>query len=402
MEQEYQKNNIVFFLLGQTISLFGSNLVQYAIFWHITLQTQSGQMMTLYILCGFLPTFVVSPFGGVWADRFNRKRLIVLADSGIALSTLALVILYAYGYQHIYLLLVMSAIRAFGTGIHTPAIGAVVPQLVPQDKLTFVNGLYSSIQSAVMLLAPLIAAVLISAVPLETIFLIDVITAILGISMLLFLVSIPTHHKALDTTKVRYAQDLKEGFYYISRHAYLKRFFLFSAIFFFFISPLAFLTPLQMVRSYGEEIWRLMALEITFSAGMMAGGLLMASWGGFRNKIHTMALATFVVGIGTLALGMKPLFLLYLAIMVVHGITLPLFNTPATVLLQTQVEEAYRGRVFGVFGMIHSSMMPVGMLLFGPLADWISIELLLWGTGIILFGMGFFLLKSKVMLAVGE
>lgn len=72
------KRDVILFLVGQTISLFGSSLVQYAIMWHITLETQSGTMMTIFIICGFLPTFFLSPFAGVWADRYNRKKLLSL------------------------------------------------------------------------------------------------------------------------------------------------------------------------------------------------------------------------------------------------------------------------------------------------------------------------------------
>jgi len=69
------KKNIVLFLSSQTISLFGSSLVQYAMMWYITLTTQSGVMMTIFILCGFVPAFLLSPAAGVWADRYNRKML---------------------------------------------------------------------------------------------------------------------------------------------------------------------------------------------------------------------------------------------------------------------------------------------------------------------------------------
>lgn len=114
---ENWKRNTTRFLLGQTISLFGSSLVQYAIMWYITLNTQSGVMMTISIISGFLPTFFLSPFAGVWADRFNRKFLIVGADSMIAFATLILAILFLLGYDAIWLLFVMSAIRAVGSGI---------------------------------------------------------------------------------------------------------------------------------------------------------------------------------------------------------------------------------------------------------------------------------------------
>lgn len=111
------KKDIVLFLSSQTISLFGSSLVQYAIMWYVTMNTQSGVMMTVYIICGFLPTFFLSPFAGVWADRYDRKKLIIAADSAIALATLILAIVFMLGYREMWLLFVVAAIRALGAGV---------------------------------------------------------------------------------------------------------------------------------------------------------------------------------------------------------------------------------------------------------------------------------------------
>jgi len=107
--EENWLRNIILFLSSQSISLFGSSLVQYTIMWHITLTTESGLMMTLYIICGFIPTFILSPIAGVWADRYNRKMLIILADGLIAAATLALAILFSMGFDAIWLLFVITA-----------------------------------------------------------------------------------------------------------------------------------------------------------------------------------------------------------------------------------------------------------------------------------------------------
>lgn len=301
-----------------------------------------------------------------------------------------------------WLLFVFSAIRAFGSGIHSPAIGAIIPQLVPEDKLTQINAINGSVQSMVFLVSPMISAGLMNYVSIEKIFLIDVFTAAIAIFILVVFLKVPTHAKATLSEESSYTKDLKEGFVYIKNHPYVKQFFIFCMLFFILVSPLAFLTPLQTTRNYGDDVWRLSALEIAFSSGMMLGGGVMAYWGGFKNKIHSMALSTIVTGIGTLALGLRPNFFIYLATMAIMGITMPMFNTPSTVILQQKVDPNFLGRVFGVLGMIHSSMMPIGMLIFGPLADIISIELLLLGTGILMFLMSFFLLGSKVMLKAGE
>lgn len=396
------KKNITLFLAGQTISLFGSSLVQYAIMWYITLTTQSGVMMTISIVCGFLPTFFLSPFAGVWADRYNRKLLIVLSDSLIAISTLIMAILFMAGYDALWLLFLMSAIRALGTGIQTPAVGAFIPQLVPEDKLTKVNGTNGSIQAFIMLVSPMASGALLTVATIETIFFIDVITAAIAVMTLLLFLRVPVHAKAMEKQTASYFSDMRQGFVYIKNHDYVKQFFMFCAFFFILAAPVAFLTPLQVARSFGDEVWRLTAIEVTFSIGMMAGGIFMASWGGFANKIHTMTLSCLMIGACTFALGVIPVFWVYLVFMGLVGVAMPVFNTPSTVLLQEKVEPDYLGRVFGVLGMISSSMMPLGMLVFGPISDIIQIEWLLIGTGVLLFIQGFFLVGNKVLIAAGR
>jgi DHA3 family macrolide efflux protein-like MFS transporter len=396
------KKDIVLFIASQTISLLGSSLVQYAIMWHITLNTKSGVMMTVFIICGFLPTFFLSPFAGVWADRYNRKTIIILADLFIAVTTLFMAILFKLGYQSMGLLFVMSAFRAIGSGIQNPAVGAFIPQIVPEDKLTKVNGANGSIQAVITLVSPMVGGALLTMSTLEAIFLIDVFTAAAAVLTLLLFLKVPAHAKAQEVQESSYFKDLHEGIVYIWNHSYVKKYFIFCAVFFFMLAPIAFLTPLQVTRSFGSDVWRLTAIEVAFSIGMILGGIVISSWGGFGNRIYTMALASFITGICTLALGVIPIFWIYLSIMGIVGTTIPLFNTPSTVLLQEKVEADFLGRIFGVLNMIASSMMPLGMLVFGPVADVVKIEWLLVGTGFVLFIQGFFLIGSKDLVEAGR
>lgn len=399
--QQWKRNSILF-LGSQSISLFGSSLVQYAIMWYVVLNTQSGIMMTIYILCGFIPTFILSPFAGVWADRYDRKKLIIISDASIAFVTLILAIFFMMGYESLWLMFLIAAVRALGTGIQTPAVGAILPQFVPEDKLTKVNGANGSIQALVMLLAPMGSGALLGLASIEIIFFIDVITAAIAITIFLTMLHIPAHKKATESEQVSYFADLKKGFIYINNHEFLKKFFLFFALFFILAAVPSFLTPLQVTRSFGDDVWRLTAIEVAFSIGMMIGGVVIASWGGYKNKIHTMALGSFLFAILTLGLGIIPSFTIYLVLMAITGVTMPIFSTPATTLLQEKVEPEYLGRVFGVVGMISTSMMPLGMLIFGPIADVLAIEWLLIGSGVLMFIAGFFLIGSKVLVNAGK
>ena len=395
------RKKIILFLSSQTISLFGSSLVQYAIMWYITLNTQSGVMMMISIICGFLPTFFVSPFAGVWADRFNRKLLIVASDSFIAIATLILAVLFLLGYDSLWLMFVVSAIRSVGTGIQSPAVGAILPQIVPEEQLTRVNATNTSIQSLVMLVSPMASGALLTIAPIEVIFFVDVITAAIAVVIMLVFVQVPIHAKALQNHMTSYFDDALVGLRYIRGHKFVKSMFAFFAIYFFFAAPVAFLTPLQTTRTFGNDVWRLTAIEIVFSIGTMAGGIALASWQGFKNRVHTMVFSSTLIGLFTFALGITPIFWLYLVFMAIVGLAMPFFNTPAMVLLQEKVENDFLGRVFGVLSMISSIMMPVGMLIFGPLADVIDIELMLIVTGIIMLIIGFILLSKKDLVREG-
>lgn len=398
---EIWKKRTFLFMTSQAISLFGSSLVSYAILWRITLDTKSGAMMTLYLLFGFFPTFFLSPFAGVWADRYDRKRLIMFSDGAIALVTLLLAVFFLTGIQSLWLLFVIPLFRALGSAVQTPAVNSFLPQLVPEDKLMKANGLFTSMNSAISLVSPMVSGALMSFAPLPVVLMIDVVTALAAIIVMLNL-KVPAQAKAGDVEDKKYWQNLAAGIRYIRHHEYLGRFFIFITFLYFLVTPVAILTPLQVTRSFGGDIWRLTAIEVVFSVGMLGGGLLIAAWGGFRNRMHMMAFATLIIGATTLLLGVVQNFWIYLFIMAIVGITLPLFNTPATVLLQEKVDSSYLGRVFGVMGMIASGVMPVAMLAFGPLADAVSIEWLLVVTGVMLAILALLLTRNKALLLAGE
>ena len=184
MQYNWKKNTGAF-LASQAISILGSSLVQYAMLWHITLTTKSGIFATLSIICGFLPTLFLSPFAGVWADRYDRKKLIMLADGGIALVTLALAIVFSVGYTATWTLLAAMALRAFGTAVQNPCVNAMLPSIVPKEELTPVNGIYNSLNSITPTASPVLRGSMIVFAPLQLLSYKDRITAAFAVLVLL-------------------------------------------------------------------------------------------------------------------------------------------------------------------------------------------------------------------------
>ena len=398
------KKNAALFIAGQFLSMFGSMLVSHAVTWHITLQEQSGGLIALFTCAALLPMVFIAPFAGVWADRYNRKYLVNIADASIAVITLIIALLFLAGVQSIELLLVAAMARSVGQGIQQPAVNALIPQIVPEEHLTRFNGIQSTAQSLTMFAAPMAAGALLTFLPLEYIFFIDVITAGIGIATIFFFVKVSGTPKAQDrkTGVKAYYHEMKESFRFIGSQPWLKTLLFFTAIFCILASPAAMLTPLQVTRTFGEDVWRLTAVEIAFSVGMMGGGILISVWGGFRNKAHTMVLAWFLFGIATVLFGLIPNFWIYLGVMVFCGITMPLFSTPSMTVMQVRIPADMMGRIFSVITIINGLAMPLGIAVFGPLGDVVKIEYLLIVTGALLIFGGFFLYRQKELMKVGR
>lgn len=379
------------FLTAQTVSLFGSSLVQYAIIWHITLSTSSGAMMTVSTICGFLPQILISLFAGVWIDRFDRKKLIMLSDSVIALSTLVLAVLFLLGFQSIWLLFAILLVRSAGTGVQTPAVNAFLPQITPKEKLIKINGFLSTANALMMLLSPAASGFLLSTVSLEATFLIDVATAVIGVGIT-STISVPPHVPAKEPNS--HLQEIRDGFFYLKKTPFLKKLLLFQISVLFFVSPSAFLTPLMVSRTFGPEVWRLTASEMVFSAGAALGGIVIAAWGGLNSRLRTTALAGSAYGALMVALGISPVFPLYLIFNFLIGVTMPCYNAPITAAVQETADPAMQGRVFSLMQISTSCSLPLGMLFFGPLADFVRVQSLLIACGVLVIACTFPIFRS--------
>lgn len=389
------KRLTILFLGGQAVSLFGSALVQFALIWYITMETQSGVMVTIATVVGFVPMMLLAPLGGVWADRMNRRYLIAGADAVVALSTLALLLAFLAGHRDFSLVFTAMAVRAFGGGVQTPAVAALLPQIVPARHLGRINGYNASIQAAVSLVAPMAAGALYAMASIEWILAIDLVTAAIGIGILLLLVKVPVHAGAAEAATQSGLQELKNGLVYIHQHTLVRRLIGYFALVNFLVAPVALLTPLQVTRTFANDPAYLAAMEAAFAVGMFFGGLLIGTWGGFKSRVTTIAVAIILTGALTIALGIPISFVLYCIWMFLAGVVLPSVNTPAFTILQLTVEERFMGRVFSVVTMIGVGAMPLAMLIFGPLSDRVTIEMILIATGAMLMVTGVWLLLDR-------
>jgi DHA3 family macrolide efflux protein-like MFS transporter len=376
------KRKVTVFLVGQTVTTFGSLLVQYALLWHLTLTTKSGVVLALAAVFGFLPQAVVSIFAGVWADRVNRKLMIILSDSTIALATLGLAFFMLSGVDDLWLVFLVMAVRSVGAGIQMPAISALIPQIVPADKLMRVNGINSSVQSSLLIIGPVAAAGIYSTVSLAAILFVDFVTAVIGLS-LLATIAVPTLSRAASNDKPSYFTDLKEGLNYIFSHDLVRWVMVIYSIVFLLVVAPSNLSPLMLVRTFGGDVWLLTVLELSFGIGMVAGGALMAIFASKMDRLGMMVGTSILFGVLAVVMGFTTNLILFYSLFFLIGLAVPAFSTSSMTLLQETVEPERQGRVFGFVGIVMAVAMPLGMAVLGPLADIVSVEFLLIATGAI-------------------
>lgn len=396
-KQKNWKSQAMLFLISQCITLFGSTLVQMAIIWYVTIQTSSGVWVAAFTVCSYLPQFFISFVAGAWADRYSRKKLIIGADSLIALATFLMVLAIPRITDKTIILnglLAMSVIRSFGAGIQTPAVNAVIPQLVPEDQIMRFNGINATMQSVVQFAAPAAAGVLLTVCTLSSTLIIDIATAIAGIG-LLSAVMIPK--QTLQSEGASVFIDMKTGIKYILSDALIGKVLTVYGFFIFLCVPAGFLSQLFVSRVYGETYWYLTAVELAGVIGMAAGGLLMSIWGGFKSRIKTMSVGLIAFGSLAIGMGLSKQFALYLTLMIIYGVAITMVQTATTTLIQEKAEMSMQGRVFGLLGTMYSFFLPVGMAIFGLIADKISLQWIMIGSGIALIVLSIFVGTSKEM-----
>ena len=372
---------VVLFLSGQTVSLLGSSIVGYAVIWYLTLTTGSGTIYALAMVASQLTQGLICLPGGVWADRHWRKPLIIGADVGVATVTTALAVLYLTGHQQLWLIVLLLGLRGLGAGVQSPAVGATLPQLTPVRHLMRVNSINASVQAAMFVAAPALAAVLLTWVSLGWILLLDVCTALIGVGFTLA-VRIPRLPRTVDAAAAEhrgaraYTHELRTAWDGVRHHAGLMRVMVLYAAMSTLVFPLAMLTPVFVVRLFGDEQWMLAAVEITWSVGMVVGGLVMAAWGGPRNRMTLVVAACGAWCLSAAAMGVSPNVWVFCVVMVVFGGSVPFGNTAAVTALQENVPPALLGRIMGIVTVILAISGPVGIAVYGPLADHVSLRVL--------------------------
>jgi MFS transporter, DHA3 family, macrolide efflux protein len=389
-----QKWAIRFFTIwtGQAFSLFGSQLVQFALVWWLTQKSGSATILAVATLVGTLPQILFGPFAGALVDRWNRRVIMIVADGSIALFTLCLAWLFATGHVQIWHVYVIMALRALGTAFHFPAMSASTPLMVPEEQLTRISGMNQTLQGLMALVAPPVGALLISVLPTQGVLFVDIGTAMLAILPLLFL-SIPQPERSATAShdkKPSLLQDVREGIAYVRGWPGLVAILFMAVLLNFLLTPTGSLMPLLVTKHFGKGALEFGLTDSAWGLGVIAGGILLGIWGGFKRKIITALIGITGIGAGVMIVAAAPTngFFLALAAMALIGVMNSMANGPLGALLQSIVRHDMQGRVNSLVNSAATAMTPIGLLIAGPVSDLIGIRSWYWIAGIVSLLMG--------------
>ena len=429
---------------GQAFSLVGSRVLEFAVIWWLTRLTGSATVLAMATLTFVLPQVFLSPFAGALVDRWNRRVVMVVADGTVALVALGLAYLFWAGKIQVWHVFVALLVRAIGGNFHWPAMQASTSLMVPDRHLTRVAGLNQTMQGALNVIGPPLGAMLLAVLPFQGIMLMDVGTALFAI-LPLFFVRIPQPRQALvepgdgregeiprfarndkpgdgregeiprcarndkpgdgrvgeiprcarnDRGKPSLWSDVRQGLRYVWGWPGLLAIMIMATILNFVINPAFSLMPLLVTDHFKGGALQLGWLESAWGVGLVVGGLVLSTWGGFRRRVYTSLTGLVVQGVGIMLLGLTPANALWLAVaaMFLAGAMNALVNGPLFAVLQGSVAPEMQGRVFTVVMSMSAAAWPLSLAVAGPIADLVGVRpwYVVGGAVAVIMGLGAF------------
>ncbi|UCG04495.1 MAG: MFS transporter [Candidatus Heimdallarchaeota archaeon] len=394
------------FLVGQWISMFGSNVVGFSIIWFLTVTTGSTFVLGLATFLNFAPFIIATPVAGVFIDRWSRKKVIAFVDFMQAFFTVVLIGFFLMDVfsplELVAILLTLNTIRALFGAFHTSAVDTLLPIMVPKKHYSRINGINYLVNGIIGGIAgPIIGAYTLEVllIPLKTILWLDVITFLVAILPTVLIYFPKVKKRVLDEKeKTSFKSEFSEGMKFIKETPGL-----FALLFVFaganlFMTPFYIQLPLFVTAIHLGGASQLAFLLTAQQSGMLIGSIVMSTWKGFENHAKGVALALFMGYFGFAIMVSAPFgyFALIGIGLFIAGFTLPAANVSSEAIWASTVPQEILGRVYAVRRTLAQITAPLAMLLSGIIAEFINLSLVLLVCtvcGLLVLGYSWFFTK---------
>jgi len=386
---------------GQFLSILSSTIVNFAVILWISIETGSGEMLAWAAIAGMLPQALLGPVTGVFIDRWNRKMIMILADSFIAFCTFILAVLFWTGIAEMWHIFILLGLRSVGSAFHSPAMQASVPLLAPAEQLARIAGIDQIIFSIGNIAGPALGALFISIWNMEYVLLLDVVGAVIACTTLLF-VHIPNPEKTNPEVKSKLFAEMKVGVAIVLRNRGLSWVFLFSILVTFFIMPVSVLFPLMTLNYFSGDAFQVSLIEALWGVGTLVGGMVMGAKVYKVNKVVLVNLMYIVLGLTFFLSGILSSdgFIIFAILTTIGGVSGAVYHSSFMAVIQTNIEASALGRVFSMFFTLSLIPSLIGLIGVGFFADYLGLSqtFILCGLIIIIIGIISFTPSSALRL----
>ena len=386
------------FFASQAFSIFGSQVVGFALAWYLAKSTQSATILSTAMIAMLVPPIVLGPFIGPFIDRWNRKKIMIFSDLAVALLTLVLVVIFYFNVAQTWHIYVIMTGRSIAGAFQGPAMMASFTSIVPEKHLTRAYGLNAMLGGLLGIVAPIVGAFLMEALDMHWVLSVDIITALIAIGILIT-IAIPQPARTTLTVKANLVGDMVQSFRYLWKRRGLAYLIGFAALLNFFCAPL-FLFAMLVTTKLGGDVFKLGWLNSAVGIGTVLGGAIIGVWGGFKKRIYTSIMGVMIMGIAMFVIGFtsERLFYFVLAAVLILGTSNPVANSPLPAIMNAIIAKDMQGRIFSLLSSMGNLMMPLGLAIAGPMADAVGIQWTYFiGGGAIILMMPMVLLNKSIM-----
>lgn len=385
-DQQISFRSYLLFWFGQILSIFGSNIVSFVLIWEVTeISGDNNTILSTTAFIAFIPYVIFPMIAGVLGDKYDKKRIIILADSLQALFTLGIIFVFWFGDVQIWHIMLVSFLRGVTGAFHEPVSFSVMALMVPKDKLSRMNGLNALLVSSVRIIAPVSAGFLMVFMDSHLIMMIDVVTFFMALVPLLFL-KIPSVTANENSTKQDNSEKgavnvdensesfwshFKEGIVVIKHIPGLLNLMIMSTMINFLFQPLDALLPNFIRFEHGGGKEELAYIMAAIQVGMFIGAIWMSLQKKWKHFLTWITIGISSMFIGYIALGIVPsgnftwLYIVAFSLFLFNPIVNGLFQTS----IQIMIPPEKMARIISVLMTVSALASPLGLLLSGPLAD---------------------------------
>lgn len=365
--------------IGELVSSIGSGLTAFGLGVYVFQTTHSATAVSLVTLCTFLPMILLSPVGGVLADRFDRRLMMLLGDGGSALGLIYIVIVMFSGEAQLWQLCVGVTISSIFASLTDPAYKATITDLLPEEQFAKASGLVQLAGSSKYLFSPILAGMLLAVVDIEALLIIDISTVFITI------ITISAVRRSLVTTSVSkkqfsLAKDLKEGWQVlVSRKGVFALTLLLTVVTFYMGILQTLFTPMVLPLSNAKTLGIVQSVSAT---GLLLGSLFIGIFSVNQQYARVLSAGLFVAGIFFSLIGVSTNIYVIAAAGFLFFATLPFVNTSADVLIRTNIPNEAQGRAWGMIGVVSQFGYIAAYASAGLLSDYVFNPLMVEGGGL--------------------